>query len=78
MDVKWRLCYVNVTSSYHVASQRIQELLEAFLKKHNMRYLMVIKKKNPSIMMPNGDPRNGFSYLTLTLMIDSYFVKQLK
>ena len=29
-------------------------------------------------MMPNGDPRNGFSYLTLTLMIDSYFVEQLK
>ena len=23
-------------------------------------------------MMPNGDPRDGFFYTTLTLMIDSY------
>ena len=25
-----------------------------------------------SLVMPNGDPRDGFSYPTLTLMIDSY------
>ena len=25
-------------------------------------------------MMPNGDPRDGFFYPTLTLMIDSYSV----
>ena len=25
-----------------------------------------------SVVMPNGDPRDGFSYPTLTLLIDSY------
>ena len=31
MVVKSRHGYINVTSSYHVASQRVQELLGAFL-----------------------------------------------
>ena len=32
------------------------------------------KKKNPLYVMPIGDPRDGFSYPTLTLMMDSYNV----
>ena len=27
-----------------------------------------------SLVMPNGDPRDGFFYPTLTLIIDSYFL----
>ena len=27
-----------------------------------------------SLVMPNGDPRDGFFYPTLTLMIDSYII----
>ena len=27
-----------------------------------------------SLVMPNGDPRDGFFYPTLTLMIDSYIL----
>ena len=49
---------VKVTSSYHVAFQRIQELLGAFFKHENAIF--------------NGDPGDGFSYPTLTLMMDSY------
>ena len=29
------------------------------------------KKNNPSLVMPNIDPLDGFFYPTLTLMIDS-------
>ena len=38
MVVKWRHCYVKVTSSCHVASQRIQELQSGrlFLKTLNV------------------------------------------
>ena len=46
MVVKWRPGYVKVTSSCHVASQRIQEFLGDFFK-HKMPYLMVSKKKDP-------------------------------
>ena len=46
MVVKPHYSYVKLTSSCHVASQHIHELLEAFLK-HKMQYLMVSKKGNP-------------------------------
>ena len=29
-----------------------------------------------SLVMPNGDPRDGFFYPTLTLMTDSYMIYQ--
>ena len=46
MVVKLRHSCVKVTSSSHVASQRIQELLGAVFK-HKMRYLIASKKNNP-------------------------------
>ena len=30
-----------------------------------------------NLVMPNGDPRDGFSYPTLTLMMDSYSIQWL-
>ena len=33
---------------------------------------MVSEKKNPCLVMPIGDLRDGFFYPTLTLIIDSY------
>ena len=44
--VKWRHCYFKVTSLWHVASQRVEELLGVFLK-HLMRNLIVSKKNKP-------------------------------
>ena len=31
-----------------------------------------------SLVMPNGDPRDRFFYLTFTLMVDSYIMKIYK
>ena len=72
---------------HHVASQRIQNFLEAFLCffQYVIRYLVVSKKKNlslaitvchhsASLVMSIGDPRVGFFYPTLTLMMDSFTV----
>ena len=33
---------------------------------------MASKKKNASLVMPIGDPQDGFFYPNLTLMINSY------
>ena len=30
-----------------------------------------------SLMIPNGDPRDGFTYPTLTLMVDYYIIRFL-
>ena len=84
-----------------IASRHIQDFLEGFFFiffQYKIRYIMVIKKKNPSIecedeieksilaiavchhsanlVMPIGDPRVGFFYPTLTLMIDSYILSK--
>ena len=88
-----------MTSPCHmyIASQRIQELLEAFFMffKYKKRYLMVSNKiiyyscedgiekcitrdhnchHSASLVMPNGDLRDGLFYLTLTLMICSFII----
>ena len=43
---RWWHCYVKMTSSYHVAFRRIQELLTDFFNMKT-RYLMVSKKNSP-------------------------------
>ena len=95
MVVKWRHCYVKLTSSYHVASQRIQEFLGVFFKTlnavlngkqekesiirvrmglNNQSLVVTACHHSASLVMPNGDPRDGFFDPTLTLMMDSYIL----
>ena len=58
------LCYSDVIMSCRISAYSgISRSL--FFFKQKMRYLMVSKKKN-------CDPRDGFFYPTLKLMIDSY------
>ena len=38
----------------------------------NLSLGITICHHSASLMMPNGDPRDGFFYLTLILMIDFY------
>ena len=68
-----------------VASERIQGLLEAYLKIKKQWWARTIiyysceggieKSVPQDLRFPNGDPRDGFFYPTLTLMIDSYILK---
>ena len=75
-------------SSQHVASRRIQEFLGAFSfsdgEQEKESIIRVrVGKKNPylvitvchhpaSLVMPNGDPGDGYFYPAITLTIDSY------
>ena len=52
-----------VTSSCETASKRIQGYLEGYFKKNNNKNNSGEKEKEASLVMPNGDPRDGFSIL---------------
>ena len=105
MVVKWRQRYIKETSSCHVASQRIQELMGAFKNKQTKTHIkcgilwwarkrinyscegriekntslgITVCHHSANLMMPNGDPRDGLFYPTLTLLIDSYSLLNLR
>ena len=84
-----------MTSSYHVAFQRCQEMIGAFFKRENAVFNgehekesishvrlelknhslgITVCDQSASLVMSNGDPWDGFSYLNLTLVMDSYIV----
>ena len=76
------LCYRDVTLS-HLSIFRIFWKSFSYFFQYKMRYKVVSKKKNPSLVntvchhsaslvMPIGDPRDGFFYPTLTLIMDTY------
>ena len=40
--------------------------------KKNLSLVITVCHHSASLVMPNGDPRDGFLYPTFTLMMDSY------
>ena len=46
----------------------------SFHRDHSILYALVCEKEKSVPLKPNGDPRDGFFYLTLTLVMDSYIL----
>ena len=69
-----------MTSSFNIVSHRIQGNLETQSKRKGIHYLceggleksvprITVCHHSASLLMPNGDPWDGFFYLTFTIMI---------
>ena len=55
-----------------MGEQEKESIIGVSVEKKNPSFGITVCPHSRSLMMPNGNPRDGFFYPTLTLMIDSY------
>ena len=82
------LCHILAYSGTSGSFSNIEKRYLMVSKKNNPLFVSGWDRKNPSLgiivchhlaslVMPNGDPQDGFFYATLTLMIDSYNLTEI-